>query len=147
MNPQKTQDWEDRAAVILESAWNGKPRIQTPVLLLCEFIFPRLSNAPKSWPEEWVKPTLPDFDNLLKAAGDALKKGKILQDDGLIFFGVGSKYHAQEGEAPHVQIELFQPRTENHQSAAAFRASVDQQSAAVRTLRRSRGEAEESILF
>lgn len=110
VNPTDVGDWEDRAGVIVRSAWR-QPPIEEPVLLSCEFVFPRPEYLNEKGHDAgpYCFSRVPDFDNCLKAACDALKKGLVLHDDSLVFWGLGVKLYAGQEEKPHVKVAIYAP--------------------------------------
>lgn len=90
-------------------AW-GKPAVlfYGPVVVLSEFILPRLASHPKTARGREAAPpaTGLDLDKLCRALHDSLKTGHVYRDDSQVVEIVSSKRYASLGEAPGVAVEV-----------------------------------------
>ena len=71
---------------------------------------------PKSVPKWKIyKASTPDWDNLSKVAGDALKKAGYFKDDSQVVSGRTTKtwVDSKSDEGVHVSIEYLECRTKN----------------------------------
>lgn len=99
-NSKKLLPWRTQVADAARKAWGGKPLIDAPVFLTCEFMFPRPARRKKS---PW-RDTAPDLDKLIRAVGDALQ-GVVVVNDSRIVWVLATKVWADE-EEPGVLITL-----------------------------------------
>lgn len=86
--------WRDQIAWAAKDKWRGKPLIDAPVKLDCQFHF----NKPQRPRHEWWRDTAPDLDKLIRAVGDALE-GVVLKNDARIAMVTASKHWTVE--PPH----------------------------------------------
>lgn len=96
-------------APVLEYAW-GKPTVlfYGPVVVLSEFILPRLASHPKTVRGRRAAPpsTGLDLDKLCRALHDSLKTAHVYADDAQAVEIVSRKRYAALGETPGVAVEV-----------------------------------------
>jgi Holliday junction resolvase RusA-like endonuclease len=78
------------------------------ILLSATFVFPRLGKhkAKKYGGKRVLKTTKPDLDNLLKSLQDALNGLAFNDDSQIAGYGECWKWHAADGEVPHVSVTI-----------------------------------------
>jgi Holliday junction resolvase RusA-like endonuclease len=112
--PPTSRKFMDEAARIISESTDLK--IDQPVRVRMEFVFPRPKTMPKGYKMhvvDWGKTngrvwkwTKPDIDNLEKMLLDSMVKAGILQDDNLVVETHSGKYYGALGEAPHIQYTI-----------------------------------------
>ena len=129
-NTSRLDRWYDLAAATIAPAWGLTPPLSGPLALEVHAITPRPQSIPAALKRlGWTaakyrahtgripRATTPDLDNLIKAAADALQGGKdrkgsprpaVINDDSLIVKITAAKWYAAAGEAPGVELELWE---------------------------------------
>lgn len=112
--PPNSRKYMDEAARIISEATDLK--IDQPVRVGMEFIFPRPKAMPKGYRNHLVdwgqqkgrvwKWTKPDIDNLEKMVLDSMVKAGLLQDDNLVVETHSRKYYGATGEAPRIEYKI-----------------------------------------
>lgn len=102
--PEQTSTWEERAALILRSQWQGAPALDEPCVLVVEAVLPRLKGSRQVG--RVPAAAKPDWDNVAKAVADAVEKAGVVVNDSRIFRAVVTKWRAAQGEEPHVRVVL-----------------------------------------
>ena len=115
---ESTAEWEGRArgevAAILPPSWT---RLDEPVALYTDAIFERPANLtcnhkrPHAHPDDCSKgpqtkripyTRTPDWDNVAKITGDALKQAGLVKDDARVYLAGEREQYGLPGEAPHL---------------------------------------------
>ncbi len=105
--PNKTENWEDRAALLIRQAL-GSPMLSGPLRLDILAVFPRTQTMQaKKYPNrrEWHI-TKPDKDNCEKCIADSLTKSGVIKDDCIICAGEMRKFIANKTEQPFTEITI-----------------------------------------
>ena len=105
--PTDTDKWEKTAATTMSLTYRGDT-ITGPVLLEVTSVKARPQDLDKDsyysgriWCE-----VVPDGDNILKIASDALVKAKVIEDDGLVVRWTCDTVYTARGERPCVEIRV-----------------------------------------
>lgn len=117
--PNKKSDaYEKCAAQLFQLLWRG-PRLRGLVALEIvsvkgrpakphEASLPFVEGEPEG---RLYCPVTPDWDNVGKSIGDALKKGRVLEDDARVCVGKVTTLYGAVGELPHVRVKVYAVRT------------------------------------
>ncbi len=93
---------------IAEKAWAEKEPLDGPLVIDCEYVFPRQGN--KTWKTKpmprYPHATKPDRDNLDKLVLDALESANVISNDSRVHDGRTVKWHADGDEQPHTVITI-----------------------------------------
>lgn len=105
--PDKTVRWEQRAAVILQSAIGGR-RYDQPLKIQITAYFerPKRLLTRKASPNRIHHTSKPDADNIAKIACDALTMAGVVRDDSVINQMLVTKYYAAKDAPAQVSILL-----------------------------------------
>ena len=108
--PTKTKKWEQIARLMASDQMKGQDPMSGAIDLIVSAFFA----IPKSWPK-WKKDAAekglvvhtsrPDYDNILKAAADALN-GIVFYDDSQIFNGYTNKMYSTKPCVKIIAIEV-----------------------------------------
>ena len=101
--PKETVNYE-REINLLSRPHISAP-LSGPLALRLVFVYPRLKSARKSQQGRIWKATKPDASNLAKAVEDGLEGLAYLNDAQLARVEI-DKVYGQEGEQPHIEVEL-----------------------------------------
>jgi Holliday junction resolvase RusA-like endonuclease len=101
--PKKVRDWEKAAAAVFSASTRVRD-FDGPVRLQVTTLHPRPKRL-KTGGRQWFTPR-PDTDNLIKAVADSLEKSKVIRNDSQICSVSASKFYADSGEEPGVEVVL-----------------------------------------
>ena len=105
--PQKTREWETRAAWIARAAWQGAP-LAGPVRVIVEVVHKRPKTLQRRKdPDERIPngSSRQDVDNVAKAALDSVQ-GVCYHNDNQVHELVARQWYAARGEEAHVEIQV-----------------------------------------
>lgn len=108
--PKRTEAWEMLAYALALEAAHGVRYDAGPHGIIVTSVKRRPKTLSGHDGRQWA-PVMPDWDNVGKAACDALQRSdfgrQVLLDDRLIASGHVDTVYAAVGEEPHVEIDLF----------------------------------------
>jgi Holliday junction resolvase RusA-like endonuclease len=103
----KLAPWRKAVAQAAAIASGGRLYQKCPVAVSAEFILPRLVSHPKTsrgiTPHAMCKP---DLDKLMRALGDGLESGGIIDEDSRIVEWKASKRYASNEEQPGARVVI-----------------------------------------
>lgn len=104
MGGEKHRTWRNAVtAAAAEALRSHGAVLDGPLALTITFRFPRPASARKG--ATW-KPTAPDLDKLLRAAGDSLTASGLIHDDARIARINAEKRLVNDGEGPGAHISI-----------------------------------------
>ena len=102
---KKVKPWRKLVDAVCRQAWDGRDKLDGPLVLEVEFVLLRLASTPKSRPSG-PHTVYPDLSKLVRSTEDAITSAGVWADDARVVRTVSSKRRAELGEPTGARIRV-----------------------------------------